>query len=59
MPTTPTTLRLTFYPALAAHHYAEVFALCAFMKTDDTPLASGLPLPIARPTALREPRVTT
>ena len=59
MPTTPTTLGLIYHPALAAHHYTEVFTACACMETEETPPRSGLLSPTARAAALRKNPVTT
>ena len=39
---------------LEEHHYAEVFAVCASLRTDDPPLWSALLSPSARAAALRE-----
>ena len=39
---------------LDEHHYAEIFAVCSSIQTDDPPLRSGVLTPTTRAAALRE-----
>ena len=55
-PTDPWTDHTSNCWPLEEHHYEEVFAVCASLRTDDPSLWNGILSPSARAAALRENR---